>query len=178
LSRGPGARHSVVRMVFPNVNQYTITLITATTAMIAGIAGPFVAYLVARKQIRASVISNNRELWIVALRDSLAEYIAIVASAELITRETHDEIDAIARSDRELLRALERGMLVRSKILLMTDPDGTADRELHESIEAVYDVLVKRQTLAPLEWRARIEAIMYAGRTVMRAQWARVKRLD
>jgi hypothetical protein len=178
LSHRPEAGRPSTRMVFPNVNQYTITLITATTAMIAGIAGPFVAYLVARKQIRASVISNNRELWIVALRDALAEYVAIVASAELITRETHDEIHAIARSDRELLRALERGMLVRSKILLMTDPEGSADRELHDSIEAVYEVLVKRETLAPLEWRARIDAIMYAGRTVMRAEWARVKRLD
>ena len=172
------ARRLVAPMVFLGVNQYTITLITATTAMIAGIAGPFVAYLVARKQIRASVISNNRELWIVALRDALAEYVAIVASAELITRETHDEIHAIARSDRELLRALERGMLVRTKILLMTDPEESADQELHDSIEAVYEVLVKRETLAPLEWRARMEAIMYAGRKVMRAQWARVKRLD
>jgi hypothetical protein len=160
------------------VNQYTITLITATTAMIAGIAGPFVAYLVARKQIRASVISNNRELWIVALRDALAEYIAIVASAALIIRETRDGIDAIARSDRDLLRALERGMFVRSKVLLMTDPNGSADRELHGSIEAVFNALATRKLPAPTEWHARIEAVMRAGRTVMRAEWARVKRLD
>lgn len=160
------------------MNQYTITLITATTAMIAGIAGPFVAYLVARKQIRASVVSNNRELWIIALRDALSEYIAIVASAALVIREAREGIDAIARSDRELLRALERGMLVRSKILLMTDPRGSRDGELQSSIEAVYDALVKREVLAPAEWHARIEAVVHAGRTVMRAEWARVKRLD
>jgi hypothetical protein len=165
-------------MVCSNVNQYTITLITATTAMIAGIAGPFVAYLVARKQIRASVISSNRESWIVALRDALAEYIAIVASAALLIGETRDTFDAIARSDRELLRALERGMLVRCKVLLMTDPKGSADRELHGTIEAVYSALVKREIPAPTEWRARIEAVMSAGRTVMRAEWARVKRGD
>jgi hypothetical protein len=160
------------------MNQYTITLITATTAMIAGIAGPFVAYLVARKQIRASVISNNRELWIVALRDALAEYIAIVTSAALITRQSRDGIDAIALSDRELLRALERGMLVRSKILLMTDPSGSADAQLQRTIETIYDALAKREVLAPPEWRTRIEAVTHAGRTVLRAEWARVKRLD
>lgn len=104
-------------MAPPNVNQYTITLITATTAMIAGSAGPFVAYLVARRQIRVAVISNNRELWIVALREVLSEYVAIVASAVLVTRERRDDMDAIVRSDRELLRALERGLMVRTKIL-------------------------------------------------------------
>ena len=160
------------------MNPYTITLITATTAMIAGIAGPFVGYLVARKQIRASVISNNRELWIVALRDALAEYLAIVASATLITRESHDGLDTIIRTDRDLLRGLERGLLVRSKILLMTDPSGSTDGELHGTIEAVHLAIINGEVLTPLQWRARLEAITHAGRRVLRAEWRRVKRGD
>jgi hypothetical protein len=50
----------------------TIAFVTACTALISAIVGPAVSYVVARRQIRASVISNNRERWTEALRDSVA----------------------------------------------------------------------------------------------------------
>ncbi len=51
------------------MDQLTITFITASTALIAGIASPIVSISVARQQFKASVISNNRERWIEALRE-------------------------------------------------------------------------------------------------------------
>jgi hypothetical protein len=39
----------------------TITFVTASTTLISTVTGPIVSYIVARRQIRASVISNNRE---------------------------------------------------------------------------------------------------------------------
>ncbi|SRR6266403_1607304 len=68
------------------MDQLTITFITASTALIAGIASPIVSISVARRQFKASVISNNRERWIEALREAIAEYISLVASAALIAR--------------------------------------------------------------------------------------------
>jgi hypothetical protein len=52
----------------------TITFVTASTVLISAVTGPLVSYVVARRQIRASVISNNRERWIEALRDSVVEH--------------------------------------------------------------------------------------------------------
>jgi hypothetical protein len=62
----------------------TITFVTASTALISAVTGPLVSYIVARRQIRASVISNNRERWIEALRDSVAEYVALLLSASMV----------------------------------------------------------------------------------------------
>src|SRR5215475_2592707 len=115
------------------MNQLTITLITATTALIAGIGGPFVSFLVARRQIRATVISNNRELWIVALRDALAEYLALVMSTLLITRNATEGIDAVVLGDADLRHSLERVLVVRGRILLMIDPKGSDEGALHHA---------------------------------------------
>jgi hypothetical protein len=157
------------------MNQLTITLVTATTALIAGIAGPFVSLLVARRQIRASVISNNRELWIVALRDALAEYLALVMTTILITGKTADDIDAVVLRDADLRHALERALVVRGKILLMIDPNGSRQGTLHQSIEAVHGALVNRELLRLQEWRDRIESILGAGRELLQEEWERIK---
>jgi len=64
-----------------------IAFVTACTALISAIVGPAVSYVVARRRIRASVISNNRERWIDALRDSVAEYVALLLSASIVKQE-------------------------------------------------------------------------------------------
>ena len=62
----------------------TITFITASTALVSAVTGPLVSFIVARRQIRASVISNNRERWIEALRDSVTEYVVLLLSASMV----------------------------------------------------------------------------------------------
>jgi hypothetical protein len=63
----------------------TITLVTASTALVSAVTAPLVSYIVATRQIRASVISTNRERWTEALRDSVAEYVALLLSAASIS---------------------------------------------------------------------------------------------
>ena len=50
-----------------------LSLITATTALVASIMSPFVTLSVARRQFRANVISTNRQRWIETFRDRLSE---------------------------------------------------------------------------------------------------------
>jgi hypothetical protein len=160
------------------MNQLTITMLTATSALIAGIAAPIVSVSVARWQIRASVISNNRELWIVALRDALSEYIAVATSAAAIERASADDVEAIVRGNRDFRRTVERMLLVKSKILLMTNSSGSGDGALRDSVEALYVFLVSKQAFTLGEWQQRIDAITNLGHVVLRAEWARVKRGD
>jgi hypothetical protein len=55
---------------------------------------------------KATVISNNRERWIEALRDAIAEYIALAASAAVIERgSTNSGIGEIVRTDDESRRS-------------------------------------------------------------------------
>src|SRR6202035_6015951 len=59
---------------FGSKNPAVLAAIAATmTAMAAVIISPLVTYLTARKQIRATLVSANRQSWIDALRVELSE---------------------------------------------------------------------------------------------------------
>jgi len=160
------------------MDQLTITFITASTALIAGIASPIVSISVARRQFKASVISNNRERWIEALREAIAEYISVVASAALIARHATVINGQGAYADEEMRKTAERIMLVRTKIVLMTNPTKMSHRDLCQSIEVVHRALVENQVMEPERWRSQLNTITLAGHAVLEAEWARVKRGD
>jgi hypothetical protein len=115
----------------------TVTFVTACSALVSAAAGPLVSVIVSSKQIRASLISNNRERWTEALRDSLAEYVGLVLSAAMLQEALHKHpLDAI-----------------RDPLLL--EGQGTVER------------------MTPC-----VDAIVDAGRAVLKGEWARVKRGD
>jgi hypothetical protein len=156
----------------------TITLVTASTALIAAVAGPLVSVLVARQQIRASVISNNRERWVEALRDSVAEYVALVLSASIARQTMGQEYSKVLSADRALLQIAERIALVKSKIMLMINPNESGHGELCQAVEVAYLALVSEEPQPLATMRAEAEAITRAGRAVLKAEWKRVKRGD
>jgi hypothetical protein len=160
------------------MDQLTITFITASTALIAGIASPIVSISVARRQFKASVISNNRERWIEALREAIAEYISLAASAALIARHATAINHQDAYADEGMRKTAERIMLVRTKIVLMTNPTKIPHRDLCRSIDVVHGALVANQAMDPEQWRSQLNAITLAGHAVLEAEWARVKRGD
>ena len=160
------------------MDQLTITFITATSALVSGIAGPLVSMRMARQQIKATVISSNRERWTEALRDAIAEYISVVASVAVVEFGSSGSIGEIARADEELRRAAERMILARSKILLMTNPNRSYHSELCRCIEAVHATLISNQPMTPQQWHPQLEAITLAGRAVLKEEWDRIKRGD
>jgi hypothetical protein len=66
-----------------------------------------VSYIIARRQIRASVISNNRERWTEALRDSVAEYVALLLSASMVKQTVGQDPLRAVTEDRALLQIVE-----------------------------------------------------------------------
>ena len=156
----------------------TITFLTASSALISAVTGPLVSYVVARRQIRASVISNNRERWIEALRDAVAEYVALLLSASIVKQEIGRDPLKTVSADHDLLQVVERIILVKSKIMLMTNPSESRYSKLCELIETTYQALASDDPQAAGNIRAGSEAITQAGREVLKAEWARVKRGD
>ena len=161
-----------------SMDQMTITFLTASTALIAGIASPIVSIRVARQQFKTSVIANNRERWIESLRDAMAEYIAMVTSISLIARHTKSATAEFTYADPEFLKTAERIVFMRSKILLMTNPMKPLHRDLCQRIDTVHRVLAENRALEHEEWRAHLDAITLAGHKVLHAEWDRVKRGD
>jgi hypothetical protein len=156
----------------------TITFVTASTALVSAVTGPLVSYIVATRQIRASVISNNRERWTEALRDSVAEYVALLLSASMVKQTIGQNPLKAVTEDHALLEIVERIILVKNKIMLMTNPDENRYRELCEIVEGTYQALMSDDPEASGRIRIGSEAITRAGRNVLTAEWARVKRGD
>ena len=156
----------------------TIAFVTACTALISAVIGPAVSYLVARRQIQASVISNNRERWTEALRDSVAEYVALLITAATAKQTFGQETLKALGADHALLQLYERTVLVKNKIMLMTNPNESRYRELCNVIEATYQSLISDDPQSLPKIHSASEAITRAGREVLRAEWIRVKRGD
>ena len=156
----------------------TIAFVTACTALISAVVGPAVSYVVARRQIRASVISSNRERWTEALRDSVAEYVALLLSASMVKLTiAQDPLKALGE-DHALLQVFERIVMVKNKIMLMTNPNENRYMELCNVIEATYQSLIAADPQDLPKTYSTAEAITRAGREVLNAEWARVKRGD
>ena len=153
-----------------------IALVTATTALVSAIAGPLMSYVMSGRQIRASVISTNRERWIEALRDSIAEYVSLLFTAAMIKQVIARDTASAVTGDRDLRQIVERIVLVKNRILLISDPQEGQSGKLCEMIETSYQALASEtpQTIATI--RSEAEAITQAGREVLRHEWARVKR--
>ncbi|SRR5260221_7516852 len=156
----------------------TIAFVTACTALISAVVGPAVSYVVARRQIRASVITNNRERWTEALRDSVAEYVALLLSASMVKLTiAKDPLKALSE-DHALLEVFERTVLVKNKIMLLTNPNDNQYTELCNVIEATYQSLIADDPQDLPKIHSASEAITRAGREVLKAEWIRVKRGD
>ena len=67
----------------------TVGFISAITALVASIIGPAVTLVVAKRQFNANVVSANRQKWIDALREQLAELIALISSAMVTKQRWH-----------------------------------------------------------------------------------------
>ncbi|EQB0500679.1 hypothetical protein ACYARM_004624, partial [Vibrio alginolyticus] len=53
-----------------------IEIISASTALLAVVVGPVVSLVIAKKQIKSSVVSKNRQDWIVSLRTQVSELVS------------------------------------------------------------------------------------------------------
>ena len=68
--------------------------------------------------------------------------------------------------------------MVKSKILLMLNPNKGGDSELCQTVEGAYLSLVAEAPPELAEMRVQADAITRARRAVLRAQWQRVERGD
>ena len=83
------------------------SVIAAATALVAVVLGPIVSVYVVRRQIRATVVSTNRQAWINDLRNTIADWLT---AEQLTLRETAELCVTIAEA---LHHAHENGVVHR-----------------------------------------------------------------
>jgi hypothetical protein len=156
----------------------TIAFITAITALTAAVMSPFVSLFVARMQIRATVVSNNRERWIEALRDAVSEYVALLLTASMVLQAMKGDRVKELSEQGDLRQIVERIVMMKSKIMLMINPRDQRCAELCEKVEGSYESLAFDASVSVSMVRSQADEITRAASEILRAEWARVERGD
>jgi hypothetical protein len=155
-----------------------ITLVSACTALVASVLGPVVTLFVARLQFNANVLSANRQKWIEALRDMLAELISLLVAVVVYKSNWKDRwdrrLDMIAENP-ELMRQFERIVLVQWKIRLLINPTDPDHEELFRLIQVAFK-RVQSPEATDAQTEADIENITRVGQAILKREWQRVKR--
>lgn len=154
-----------------------LSFISACTALTASIVGPIVTLKVARRQFNANVLSTNRQKWIEALRDMVAELISLIVSALVIRsawKSKWDKGRGPLREDKALLVKLERIVLVESKIRLLLNPIEADHQQLYEAIGTAIKRLKTEESL-DADTEADIETIARLSQVILKREWQRVK---
>ena len=154
-----------------------VSLVSASTALVASIIGPIVTLTVARRQYNATVISTSRQKWIETLRDTLAELIALLRAASVVKSKWKDKWDrgrGPLDADPAMLEKFERIVLAQSKIELLINPSDADHQLLCETIETAISRLGAEASLEA-ETQSDIQAITRLGQAILKREWQRVK---
>jgi hypothetical protein len=154
-----------------------LSLVSACTALVASILGPIVTMAVAKRQFNANVLSANRQRWIEALRDMMAEVISLMVAVLVVKQQWKGEWNrgrgAIA-ADPKLLSKLERLVLVQWKVRLLVNPSEAEHAALVRRLDSALERL-EREDVDEVATRADVDEITRLSQTILRHAWARVK---
>jgi hypothetical protein len=161
------------------IDPAVVGLVSAMTALVASIVGPFTTLHIGRSQIRAAVLSTNRQKWIDGFRDLISTFCGHVSMvAQLQESIVKDGRLSIAH-DPDLLKQFERLVVTFTKIKLMMNPDDEDHGTLLVTMRTV--LLDVRSPDATPEIATRIEAcvgeIAAMTQIILRREWVRVKHL-
>ena len=90
-----------------DVDPQWIALISACTAMIAAVAGPYVNTRIAGLQFKANVLSVNRQKWIETLRDLVSGLNSQLLTAAVVRQSVEEPTELLIARDPELFRRVE-----------------------------------------------------------------------
>jgi hypothetical protein len=143
------------------------------TALAAVIISPIVTYLTSHKQIRANLISANRQAWIDKLRDELSELF------ELLTWQYFQRPGTLSGEEGYKYEAEKRSRirLLKNKIRLRLNPleaDSQALLDLITRLEISASKGSQRDEIPSFE--QLMDDAVKAGQTILKAEWMRVKK--
>jgi hypothetical protein len=147
-----------------------LTYIAPITALVAVILGPTISIYIARRQIRGSVVSANRQAWSISLRDTLASYMAKQSMARNLNKLHYADQDSLAR--------IEEIVGLQYKIELLLNPTQKDHAELIELLSNVTRT-VNQQKDANKDFdidscNARIVRL---SQMILKLEWERVKQI-
>jgi len=146
-------------------------IITAVIALVAVIVGPIVSIYVVRRQIRASVVSGNRQAWINNLRDAIADYLTKQAMVRIFNSESYADSSSLPR--------IEETVRLANRIELLVNPKESDHAELVVLIGKMTSTMnAQNEANKGFDVNAHSRKIIELSQSIFKREWDRVKRGD
>ena len=156
------------------------TIIALVIALAAVVVGPVIQLQIAKRQIRAQLVSANRQKWIEDLRTRIADFL----SASSRSARAMADVDVPNVADEVL--SMER---IIQTVTLSMNPEEPAHRSLLAALGDLFvnitedlqsslgqtDISDHLKTRGPIVGD-KVAAIQQATRDVIKSEWERVKR--
>ena len=154
-----------------------VAFVTACTAFLSSFAAPFITLRMTRAQIRATVVSSNRQRWIETLRDLVAAFCAQAVVAAPIRAKIFGEKGILLSTDTVTLEKIEEVVRTFTKIQLMINPLETDHQELVAVLTRIVATLRSTPLDAALETSIDelVEEVVRRSQAILKREWARVK---
>ncbi|MBZ6079039.1 hypothetical protein [Microvirga puerhi] len=161
-----------------DINPQWITLIFASNAMIASIAGAFVNTRNAKIEFKANVLSVNRQRWIETMRDLVASLNSQLLTTAAVRHTVEEPIGTVIARDPELFRRVESLLRIVSKTELMLNPLEKDHQQLKALMSEAVDQLRSPSPGEDIDERIDIisRAIIQVSQAILKREWVRVKR--
>jgi len=150
-------------------------IVSALAAVAAAISSPLISFLTARAQIRASLISANRQAWINALRDDLSELFELLTWLFLLRPGTHSGEEGY----RYVAERRSRIRLLKNRVRLRLNPTEEANKELLSTIDALHGWAHAGSNATgdqEEQFTASMEAAVAGAQAILKSEWDRVKK--
>ena len=161
-----------------DINPQWITLVFASNAMIASIAGPFVSTRIAKIEFKANVLSVNRQRWIETMRDLVASLNSQLLTTAAIRHTVEEPTGTVIARDPELFRRVENLLRTVCKIELMLNPLEEDHQQLKALMSEAVGQLRSPSPDGHIEERIDVISrdIIQASQAILKREWMRVKR--
>ncbi len=133
--------------------------------------GALVAYLVARQQFKASVLSKNRQQWINKLRDLLAEYEAILFNVH-----ANFKMGGVLQDRDAGLSHIMRANLIRSQMKLLINPKEDDHTRLIELMRRMDKAASNQGNEHTKRFSMLDKEYIALAQSILKREWERVKK--
>ncbi|WP_414474366.1 hypothetical protein [Microvirga sp. M2] len=161
-----------------DINPQWITLVFASNAMIASIAGAFVNTRNAKIEFKANVLSVNRQRWIETMCDLVANLNSQLLTTAAVRHTVEEPIGTVIARDPELFRRVESLLRTVSKTELMLNPLEKDHQQLKALMSEAVDQLRSSSPGGDIEECIDVISrdIIQLSQAILKREWVRVKR--
>jgi hypothetical protein len=145
-----------------------LALISAITALTVAVVTPVVSFLITGRQIRATIVSANRQVWINALRDDLSELFEILTRQFALKSETDTEEETKTKS---------RVVFLIYRIELRLNPFEKSSQTLRDLVHQLQGLTYPSISADSIEtFQALMASAVSTSQEILKTEWKRVKK--